>query len=249
MNNNKTDEAALLAGGKGVFAKTSYITHSGSKEKPEEYSRRPPERDSYKGKQMYTRPAKQGRTPDTYFDKKHLWVSEGALYRDRLKYQDTQPVKKKGFLTSDFSKRDEFSMTFRTEQYRTLLQQEDKFAKRSLELLGKANKDGTISTQVTATLRPAPDRNAGVQLYDLVYERAGAGPKDKDRFRLARDTQNPVAFDKRRNLGTYRTTTNMAYQAPQDFTKPEYAHRPLIRDAFFRKTNWADISGNVAVPP
>ena len=49
-----------------------------------------------------------------------------------------------------------------------LLLQEDKFAKRSLELLGKANKDGTITTQVTATLRPAPDRNAGVQLYDLV---------------------------------------------------------------------------------
>ena len=48
---------------------------------------------------------------------------QGAQYRDRLKYQDTQPVKKKGFLTSDFSKRDEFSMTFRTEQYRTLLQQ------------------------------------------------------------------------------------------------------------------------------
>ena len=44
--------------------------------KPEEYSRRPPERDSYKGKQMYTRPAKEGRTPDTYFEKKHLWVSE-----------------------------------------------------------------------------------------------------------------------------------------------------------------------------
>lgn len=26
MNNNKTDENALLAGGKGVFQKTSYIT-------------------------------------------------------------------------------------------------------------------------------------------------------------------------------------------------------------------------------
>ena len=49
-----------------------------------------------------------------------------------------------------------------------------------------------------------------------VYEKAGTGPKDEDRFKLARDTQNPVAFDKRRNLGTYRTTTNMAYQAPQD---------------------------------
>ena len=49
-----------------------------------------------------------------------------------------------------------------------------------------------------------------------MYEKAGAGPKDEDRFKLARDTQNPVAFDKRRNLGTYRTTTNMAFQAPQD---------------------------------
>ena len=44
-------------------------------------------------------------------------------YRDRLKYQDSQPAKKKGFLTSDFSRRDEFSMTFRTEQYRTQLKQ------------------------------------------------------------------------------------------------------------------------------
>jgi hypothetical protein len=26
MNNNKLDEAALLAGGRGVFAKSSYIT-------------------------------------------------------------------------------------------------------------------------------------------------------------------------------------------------------------------------------
>ena len=49
-----------------------------------------------------------------------------------------------------------------------------------------------------------------------MYEKSGTGPKDEDRFKLARDTQNPVAFDKRRNLGTYRTTTNMAYQAPQN---------------------------------
>jgi len=48
---------------------------------------------------------------------------QGAKYTDRLKYQETQPMHKKGFLTSDFSRRDEFSMTFRTEQYRTLLKQ------------------------------------------------------------------------------------------------------------------------------
>lgn len=48
---------------------------------------------------------------------------QGAKYIDRLKYQETQPTHKKGFQTSDFSRRDEFSMTFRTEQYRTLLKQ------------------------------------------------------------------------------------------------------------------------------
>jgi len=48
---------------------------------------------------------------------------QGAKYTDRLKYQETEPTHKKGFLTSDFSRRDEFSMTFRTEQYRTLLKQ------------------------------------------------------------------------------------------------------------------------------
>ncbi len=48
---------------------------------------------------------------------------QGAKYTDRLKYQETQPTHKKGFLTGDFSRRDEFSMTFRTEQYRTLLKQ------------------------------------------------------------------------------------------------------------------------------
>ena len=50
-------------------------------------------------------------------------LMQGAKYIDRLKYQETQPTHKKGFQTSDFSRRDEFSMTFRTEQYRTLLKQ------------------------------------------------------------------------------------------------------------------------------
>ena len=55
--------------------------------------------------------------------KELLLTLQGAKYIDRLKYQETQPTHKKGFQTSDFSRRDEFSMTFRTEQYRTLLKQ------------------------------------------------------------------------------------------------------------------------------
>lgn len=46
-----TDEAALHAGGKGVFSKPSYIT-IGTKERPEEYDKKVPVRSSEKGKQV-----------------------------------------------------------------------------------------------------------------------------------------------------------------------------------------------------
>ena len=43
-------------------------------------------------------------------------------YSDRIKYAEVQKEKPgKGFGTSDFSRRDEFSNTCRTEQYRTQL--------------------------------------------------------------------------------------------------------------------------------
>lgn len=43
---------------------------------PEKFSAKAAERDGFKGKQFKTSPAKIGRTPDTYFEKKHPWVSE-----------------------------------------------------------------------------------------------------------------------------------------------------------------------------
>lgn len=43
---------------------------------PEKFSAKAAERDGFKGKQFKTQPAKTGRTPDTYFEKKHPWVSE-----------------------------------------------------------------------------------------------------------------------------------------------------------------------------
>ena len=47
---------------------------------------------------------------------------------DRLKYAEVQSEKKAGFGTSDFSRRDEFSMDFRTEQYREALKSENRHA-------------------------------------------------------------------------------------------------------------------------
>ncbi len=46
---------------------------------------------------------------------------QGDQYQDRWRYRDSKQEKKKGFLTSDFSKRDEFSNTIRTGQWREQL--------------------------------------------------------------------------------------------------------------------------------
>ena len=63
--------------------------------------------------------------PEVYLDKTHNWLLEGVPYVDRVKYAEAQPEKpKRGFGTSDYSKRDEFSMDFRTEQMREALKSE-----------------------------------------------------------------------------------------------------------------------------
>ena len=78
--------------------------------------------DQYRGKQMGTVPAKLGRLPKTYFEKELKCLFQDLPYVDRVMYAQLQPEKPaKGFHTSDYSRRDEFTMTFRTDQYRDLL--------------------------------------------------------------------------------------------------------------------------------
>jgi hypothetical protein len=48
-------------------------------------------------------------------------VLQGCPYIDRNMYIESQPERYKGFLSSDFSKTDEFSLDIRTEQYRDQL--------------------------------------------------------------------------------------------------------------------------------
>jgi len=225
MNNNKNDETSLLAGCKGVFAKTSYITF-GSKDKPEEYAKKLPERSNYGGKQLANAFLKAGKTIDVYFEKKHNWISDGDKFVDRIRYKDSQPEKKKGFLTSDFHKTDEFSNTIRTEQYRELLKQESKYTKKALELLGS---DGPSDY-----IEPAKAREETL-LYDSVFE------KEDTEFNGAskthRDTKNKTMLSKDRVQGSLLTSHTLSYQPPEEFHKPEHAHKPLIMDTFFRKTN------------
>lgn len=232
MNNNKNDEAALLAGCKGVFQKTSYITF-GTADKPEEYVKKNADRSVFKGKQFGYMPGKEGMagaaTNDVYFEKKHNWISDGDKYVDKLRYKDAQgDAKKRGFLTSDFSKRDEFSNTIRTEQYREQLKSEGKYSQKALSALAQS----APSFEETAT---SPAEDDGPQLYDRVFEKED--PNFKGASRTHRDTQNPTNLSHDRRLGNGMTSMRLSYQAPTEFQKSEYARKPLVKDTFYRQTN------------
>ncbi len=47
---------------------------------PLPYTAETAEDDHPKGKQIYTQPSKLGRTPDTYFEKKHLYIAEVCFH-------------------------------------------------------------------------------------------------------------------------------------------------------------------------
>lgn len=226
MNNNKLDEAALLAGGKGVFAKASYTT-IGTKDKPEDYNKKIPQRSNFYQKQFTTIPPKEGNTNEVYFEKRHTWISQGDKYVDRVKYAETQTEKKKGFLTSDFSKKDEFSYNFRTNQWREQLATEGKFSKKALDML-TATEGGIIEE--------APEDPANESLlYDLVFQKDDPGFSGASKTH--RDTMNKTRLAPERVVGTQMTTNLLAFQGPEKFEKPEHARRAIVKETFYRKTN------------
>lgn len=67
-----------------------------------------------------------------------------------------------------------------------LYMQEDKFAKKALQVLGAAAQEGTLPG-ATNTLVPAPDRNKGKFLFDLVRLLSNVA----DTFGLTVPTQHP----------------------------------------------------------
>lgn len=222
MNNNKQDEAAIL----GVFSKSSYISF-GTVEKPEEYVKKGLERSNFLGKQFVSVPAKEGKTPDTFFEKKHLWIGDGDKYADRVMYKDLQPgEKKKGFYTSDFSKRDEFSNTIRTGQYREQLKKEMVFTKRALEV------QGDTPEFIEAMAAQSPKKE--VLLYDAVFEKDD--PHTTGSSKVHRDTKNKTLLSPERDFGGQMTVNQLTYQAPKEYTKPEFGRTGLVKETFFRPT-------------
>lgn len=232
MNNNSSTAQALAAGCMGVFQTTSYIS-IGDPGKPLMYGQKEKDRSCYGGKQMQTNPAKDGRLPDTYFDKKYTWISDGDHYVDKMGYAKTQKEKKKGFLTGDFRRRDEFSNTLRTLQYRELLDLEDKHRKRILENMSEFQEaDPEIAAKLDKEAADKASRSKDSKLFDLVYDKELPDTVCK----IARDTKNPTFLTRERNFGTYQTS-QMAYGYgihEMEHDKPTYARLPIVQSTFYR---------------
>jgi hypothetical protein len=174
--------------------------------------------------------------PDVYLDKSHKWVMEGVQFKDKLMYKDTQKEKKKGFLTGDFSRRDEFSMDFRTEQYREALKMESKHtaaatARAYKEMQAAMEKEIASGSRHERVVKPKP------LLYDLVFDGEDAYPTAvKNSMISGRDTKNPTQLTWERNLGgTKLSSQECGYgidSAPHG--KPEFARIPIIEATFYR---------------
>lgn len=89
--------------------------------KPCNYNFKEKHHSRFFGKQMAILPHKEGRTIDVYLEKKLNYLGDGDKYADVFRYKDLGMERKKGFVSSDFAKRDEFNNTRRTEQYREQL--------------------------------------------------------------------------------------------------------------------------------
>eukprot|EP01025_Chloroclados_australasicus_P057735 TRINITY_DN7210_c0_g1_i7.p5 TRINITY_DN7210_c0_g1~~TRINITY_DN7210_c0_g1_i7.p5 ORF type:complete len:108 (+),score=9.97 TRINITY_DN7210_c0_g1_i7:401-724(+) len=66
-------------------------------------------------------------------------------------------------------------------------------------------------------------------LFDLVYE-------EEDRDTLSWDTY-PTRLTKERTIGNLNTRYNVAHTPPTNFSKRQYARKPIVRDTFYRKMN------------
>lgn len=249
MNNGKTTEQGLL----GQFAISSYVSLG------DPYAKKANVLPRYKKKQFQTNPARKGRTKDTLFGRAFPFLADGDKYNDKNSYLKTQPRenRKKGFLSSDAFKADEFSNTLRTNQYRWQLGREAAFNKMHLE----RNKQRDQERAKTAPApKPKLERAAplgkvcpSLETPNFLFD-IGKGtyvtPFDQ---KLSRENwyQANREKGKERRMGdwlpsSYEIGNEMVQQ--HDLQKPTYAATPIIRSTFYRVGNTKVNSGWAKLP-
>jgi len=191
------------------------------------------------------------------FAKAFPWLSEGDKYKTQQMYTKTQPLasRKKGFLSSDAHRRDEFSNVCRTEQHRWALGREAAMTKmhERNKKPGTADADSkrgskSKSLESKPLAEVAPEFTTPHHLYDI-----GKGDSvTKFSQKLHREMWYHTQRDpkKPRRLGDYLPSSyeigNEAVQETE-LHKPTYANTPIVQSTFYRvesvKSN-AGWSGN-----
>jgi len=249
MNNGLTTERGLL----GQFSASSYCTLG------DPYAKKGHLLSRYKKKQFQTNPARKGRVKESLFGRAFPFLADGEKYNDKNSYLKTQPreTRKKGFLSSDAFKADEFSNTLRTNQYRWQLGRELAFNKMHLE----ANKKREAKRAQTA---PGGSRKVeraqelgkidpNLETPNFLFD-IGKGsyvtPFDQ---KLSRESWYQANRDKDgpRKMGdwlpsSYEIGNEMVQE--YDLQKPTYASTPIIRSTFYRVGNLRENSGWAPLP-
>jgi len=228
MNNGITTERGLL----GQFTGSTYVTIG------DPYGKKAEMLSRYKKKQFLTNPARKAMCKDALFGKNFPWLSDGDKYVDKLQYLKTQPKenRKRGFMSSDASKTDEFVMQIRSEQWRWALGREASFRKHHEATRMAAQTHPIACPPPLAPLgERAPSFHTPVNLYDIgkgAHVTPFSQKLPRENWYLAnRDTAAP------RNLGdwlpsSYEIGNDMVQQT--ELHKPKYANTPIVQSTFYR---------------
>jgi hypothetical protein len=167
-------------------------------------------------------------------------------YIDRTQYLKLQPPadRKKGFYSSDASRRDEFTLDIETQKWRerisTEMQFAERFAKRREEEMTDEERE---ELERLAKLGTERRWTHGPEfLFDLGKEATGGTTPYE--MRDSRDTWYSKHRIKTEDNGVRHTGGIMLsshacgdnLKGYNEWTKPEFARQPIIRDSFFRST-------------
>eukprot|EP00657_Telonema_sp_P-1_P010466 TRINITY_DN4909_c0_g1_i1.p1 TRINITY_DN4909_c0_g1~~TRINITY_DN4909_c0_g1_i1.p1 ORF type:complete len:185 (-),score=29.02 TRINITY_DN4909_c0_g1_i1:165-719(-) len=169
------------------------------------------------------------------FSKQFPWLSEGDKFQAQALYLKTQPRdnRKKGFLSQDASRRDEFSNTIRTEQYRWALGREQ--AMHKVHQKNDSDEPHAEVRMAPPLAEVAPEFTTPHHLYDI-----GKGSSTtKFSQKMHRDCwyQSQRNPKKERRLGDYLPSSyEIGNEAVVDSAlhKPQYANTPIIQSTFYR---------------
>jgi len=240
MNNGLQSERAL----RGVFSTPTYTSIG------DPYGKKSSKDSRFGGNQFKADFPKQGLSGalpnNALFAREHTWLFGNEKYVDRTMYIKTQPrdERKKGFLSSDARRRDEFTLDIEVNKWRERIGTEMIFAERSRAMQeAKMTPEERAEAERIAREPPAERWTHGPKyLFDLGKEVTGGTTPYE--MKDARDTW----FSKQRvktnsdgmlDTGSYQLSSQAVgtnLKGYGNWAKPEFARQPVIRDNFFRST-------------